>query len=120
MYKWLTSHLRRIVGRLIKMAKSDYFMAVSSLGIPIGVTILIVNQNDLSTIDKITSMGLILFGMISWFAAIFSLKIEEKVDNLKSVRLEILLKDIKDEIKGLRHDVRGNNNARDNEPKPKM
>ena len=106
----LKASLKKLIGRVIeKMPKSEYFMMVAFMAIPLGVILLLQNE-------KLGMIGIafIVAGMLSWLIGIPSLFREDKkrdanrkVTNNLIIRADALITAIINELQGLRSDING-------------
>jgi hypothetical protein len=114
MIRELTSLIRRIVGRLKKYMKtSELYAMMGTVSYPLGVTLIIVR-------DKLASLGVALatIGVICFIVATLLSRNEEKQTRRIEEYLIKTIEIIKDEIKGLRQDLKDKGGDNDTRNKP--
>ncbi|MBI4379179.1 MAG: hypothetical protein HY578_08800 [Nitrospinae bacterium] len=102
----LKTALQKIVGGITKVSKSEYFMVVTAMFLPIGIVFLFQG-------DKFLIFGQILLGFatFSWLMALWQIHREEKQEAEEKQKFYDLLWDIRDELKGIRQDRNEHKNS---------
>ena len=66
MIRRLTSLVRQIVGRFIEMSKSEYYMMVAVMVLPVGLILFLEGE-------KVAGVGMVAVGILSWIVGLLTL-----------------------------------------------
>ncbi|MFC1928543.1 hypothetical protein ACFLXK_02935 [Chloroflexota bacterium] len=97
----LTSMLRKIVGRIRKMAKSEYFMIIVALFIPLGLLLSLQDEKY-----KIVAFIFLFAGLAAWVFGIYALRLEEKQKEADRRVTNNIVHALLTELRGLREDIK--------------
>jgi hypothetical protein len=90
----LTTSLRQFVGRIKSiMKKTEYYMVIAMMAIPLGIILMI-------TVDNFKNEGIFLtvFGMLAWLGGIYFLNKENKQYQREKAAFYTLLAQIHEEL----------------------